>query len=401
MESIKEIFKIGYGPSSSHTMGPAIASKKFLDKNIDADSFKCYLYGSLASTGKGHLTDYIIKKTFNNKKIDIIFDYKTHYDYHPNGMKFVAYKDEQIVDEWLVFSVGGGSIKELGDDRETFTNEVYPHKRMNAILDYTKKTNMSLADYVLKYETTSIVEHLKKCLMLMKETLNKGLFTDGILPGGLNVTRKASSFYQKYLSNPSMEALTFAYALAIAEENASGNVVVTAPTCGSCGVVPAVLLSYQKMNNVSDEKIIEALMVAGLIGNIAKTNASISGAEVGCQGEIGVACSMAAAALAYLNNNSNEGIEYAAEVALEHHLGMTCDPVDGLVQIPCIERNAVSAMQAHNVCKYVELAGNAHNITLDSVIEVMEATGKDLHAKYRETSTGGLALHNRGIYDNK
>ena len=394
MESIKEIFKIGYGPSSSHTMGPALASEKFLNKNKDADKFRCVLYGSLAQTGKGHLTDYIIKKTFKNK-IDIFFDYDTIYDYHPNAMRFVAYKNNVEVDNWLVFSVGGGSLKELNEERDTFKQMVYPHSRMNEILEYISKTNMSLVDYVLKYETQSIKEYLSDVLVQMRETLNNGLYTDGILPGGLKVNRKASSFYQKYLLNPSLEALTYSYALAISEENASGGKMVTAPTCGSCGVVPATLLSYQLLNNISDEKIIEALMVAGLVGNIVKTNASISGAEVGCQGEIGVACAMASAAMAYLTGKNSNEIEYAAEIALEHHLGMTCDPVDGLVQIPCIERNAVAAMQAHNVSKYVELAGSEHHITLDSVIEVMEETGKDLHAKYRETSKGGLALHRK------
>ena len=394
MESIKEIFKIGYGPSSSHTMGPAFASEKFLNKNKDADKFRCVLYGSLAQTGKGHLTDYIIKKTFKNK-IDIFFDYDTVYDYHPNAMRFVAYKNNVEVDNWLVFSVGGGSLKELNEERDTFKQMVYPHSRMNEILEYISKANMSLVDYVLKYETESIKEYLSDVLVQMRETLNNGLYTDGILPGGLKVNRKASSFYQKYLLNPSLEALTYSYALAISEENASGGKMVTAPTCGSCGVVPATLLSYQLLNNISDEKIIEALMVAGLVGNIVKTNASISGAEVGCQGEIGVACAMASAAMAYLTGKNSNEIEYAAEIALEHHLGMTCDPVDGLVQIPCIERNAVAAMQAHNVSKYVELAGSEHHITLDSVIEVMEETGKDLHAKYRETSKGGLALHRK------
>ena len=394
MESIKEIFKIGYGPSSSHTMGPAFASEKFLNKNKDSDKFRCVLYGSLAQTGKGHLTDYIIKKTFKNN-IDIFFDYDTVYDYHPNAMRFVAYKNNVEVDNWLVFSVGGGSLKELNEERDTFKQMVYPHSRMNEILEYISKTNMSLVDYVLKYETESIKEYLSDVLIQMRETLNNGLYTDGILPGGLKVKRKASSFYQKYLLNPSLEALTYSYALAISEENASGGKMVTAPTCGSCGVVPATLLSYQLLNNISDEKIIEALMVAGLVGNIVKTNASISGAEVGCQGEIGVACAMASAAMAYLTGKNSNEIEYAAEIALEHHLGMTCDPVDGLVQIPCIERNAVAAMQAHNVSKYVELAGSEHHITLDSVIEVMEETGKDLHAKYRETSKGGLALHRK------
>lgn len=394
MESIKEIFKIGYGPSSSHTMGPAIASKKFLKKNPNADKYKCILYGSLALTGKGHLTDYIIKKTFNNH-IDVIFDYQTTFKYHPNAMQFFAYQNDKETDHWLVFSVGGGSLKEENEERDTFKEVIYPHNQMNEILEYLNKMNMSLVDYVLKYETDSIKDYLSVVLKQIKQTLNQGLYCNLVLPGGLNVQRKASSFYQQFLKDPSIESLTYAYALALSEENASGNLVVTAPTCGSCGVVPAVLLSFQYYNHISDEKLIEALMIAGIIGNIVKTNASISGAEVGCQGEVGVACAMAAAALAYLTNKNNYEIEYAAEIALEHHLGMTCDPVNGLVQIPCIERNAVAAMQAFNVNKYVELAGSEHHITLDSVIKVMDETGRDLHNKYRETSTGGLALHNR------
>ena len=295
-----------------------------------------------------------------------------------------------------VFSVGGGSLKEFNEKRTTFNEMIYPHQKMNEILDYTKKFNLSFVDYILKYEGESIIPYLYSILEQMKKTINNGIYTDGILPGGLNVIRKASLFYQKYLEKPCLEYLVYAYALASSEENASGHVIVTAPTCGSCGVLPAVLLSYQRLNHVSDDSIINALMVAGLIGNLVKTNASISGAEVGCQGEIGVACSMAAAALSYLENKTNEEIEYAAEIALEHHLGMTCDPIDGLVQIPCIERNAVASMQAYNVEKYIELAGSSHNVTLDSVIQVMGETGRDLHTKYRETSTGGLAIHKKG-----
>ncbi len=394
MESIKEIFKIGYGPSSSHTMGPALASKKFLEKNKNANRFKCILYGSLALTGKGHLTDYIIKKTFNNN-IEVVFDFDTIYKYHPNAMKFFAYIDDVEIDSWLVFSVGGGSLKEHNEERDAFKEMIYPHQSMNEILEYTNNVGMSLADYVLKYETNSITDYLLEVVTQMRTTINNGLFTEGILPGGLEVQRKASSFYRQYCLNPTLEGLTYAYALASSEENASGGLMVTAPTCGSCGVVPATILSYQMFNNIADSKVIESLMVAGLIGNLVKTNASISGAEVGCQGEVGVACAMAAAAIAYLTDKNNNEIEYAAEVALEHHLGMTCDPVNGLVQIPCIERNAVAAMQAHNVVKYVELAGSDHHITFDSVIKVMEETGKDLHTKYRETSIGGLALHNK------
>ena len=301
-----------------------------------------------------------------------------------------------MIDEWLVFSVGGGSLKELNEKRSLFNKMIYPHQKMNEILDYTKKFNLSFVDYILKYEGESIIPYLYNILDQMKKTINNGIYTDGILPGGLNVVRKASLFYQKYMKKPCLEYLVYAYALASSEENASGHLIVTAPTCGSCGVLPAVLLSYQKLNNIPDDKIINSLMVAGLIGNLVKTNASISGAEVGCQGEIGVACSMASAALSYLENKTNEEIEYAAEIALEHHLGMTCDPIDGLVQIPCIERNAVASMQAYNVEKYIELAGSSHNVTLDSVIKVMDETGRDLHTKYRETSTGGLAIHKKG-----
>ncbi len=395
METIKDIFKIGYGPSSSHTMGPARAAKIFLNRNLDATTFKCILYGSLARTGKGHLTDYIIKKTFNNKPIEIIFDFDKTYNYHPNAMKFIAYQDHKKIDEWLVFSVGGGTLKELNEPRTLTDATIYPHHLMNDILKYTKDLKMGLDEYVEKYDEKDLDEYLLAILKQFKKTINQGLYASDILPGGLQVQRKAPLFYQKFLSNPTLELLTYTYALAMSEENASGNLVVTAPTCGSCGVVPAVILSYQKMNEVSDEKLIKALKVAGLIGNLAKTNASISGAEVGCQGEIGVACAMSAAAISYLKGASNEIIEYAAEIALEHHLGMTCDPVKGLVQIPCIERNAIAAMQANNASDYAILAGNKHNVTLDSVIEVMNETGHDLHTKYRETATGGLAIHQK------
>ncbi len=400
MESILEIYKIGYGPSSSHTMGPAIASKRFLQKYPYATRFCCVLYGSLALTGKGHLTDYIIQKTFTEKKkiIQVLFDYTTTLSYHPNGMKFIAYKGDEQIGEWIVFSVGGGSLKEENEPRNTSVTDIYPHQTMNEILNYCNVHQMDFVQYVKMFEKDELVSELTKVLKQMKKTLQQGLFEEGNLPGGLRIQKKAKDFYHQYLKEPSKEKLVYAYALASSEENASGHLVVTAPTCGSCGVLPAVLFSYQIVHQLDDQVLIEALMIAGLIGNIVKTNASISGAEVGCQGEIGVACTMAAAALTYLQGGKNNDIEYAAEVALEHHLGMTCDPVDGLVQIPCIERNAIAAMQAYNVASYVNVAGAMHNITLDSVIQVMKETGTDLHAKYRETSTGGLAIHNRSNY---
>lgn len=396
MESIKEIFKIGHGPSSSHTMGPSLASEAFINKYPNSTRYKCTLFGSLAMTGKGHLTDYIIRKTFSPKECEIVFNYDKIYKYHPNAMLFEAFSNGIKEGEWLVFSVGGGSLKEENEERNVSKNEIYPHNCMNEILSYCKEENLTIPEYVKRFEEDDIDSYLLEILKQMKKTLKSGLYSEGYLPGALRVKKKAKEFFEKYQSNPSKESLVYAYALASSEENASGNIVVTSPTCGSCAVVPASLLSFQKNENVDDEKIIEALMVAGIIGNIVKTNASISGAEVGCQGEIGVACSMASAGLTYLENGDNYDIEYAAEVALEHHLGMTCDPVDGMVQIPCIERNAVAAMQAYNVASYIQLAGHNHNITLDSVIQVMKETGKDMHAKYRETSTGGLAIHKRG-----
>lgn len=391
MESIKDLFKIGNGPSSSHTMGPALAAKKFMEKNPLADYFEVTLYGSLAATGKGHLTDEIILRTLGRNRTKIIFNPDVVYKYHPNGMKFVAYKDSEILDNWLVFSVGGGSLKNLNETRDSFSKEIYPQKTMADILEYCKKENISLYEYVIRFEDEDFTNYLKDILKSMFEAINRGLYTNGILPGGLNVERRAAHVYNEYLLNPSFSTLVYAAALAVAEENASGGIIVTAPTCGASGVLPAVLYAEKIYNGVTEEKLLEALCVAGLVGNLVKTNGSISGAEVGCQGEVGVACAMAAAAITHIKNGTNNEIEYAAEIGLEHHLGMTCDPIDGLVQIPCIERNAMAAMQAHNCAKYSLLTKGVHLITLDDAIEVMEQTGKDLREEYRETSKGGLA----------
>ncbi len=399
MDSIKEIFKIGYGPSSSHTMGPAFASKIFLNRNPQADFFEVTLFGSLALTGKGHLTDKAIKETFAPSDVDIIFNKKDIYDYHPNAMKFKAFKVGELIDEWLVFSVGGGSLKELGESRANSNTSVYRENSMNQILEYVNKKHLNFPEYILEVESSDTRSYLENVLTKMEEVAIKGLSTNGTLPGRLQIKRKASMFYEKYEQTKDPNLLTYALALASAEENASGNVIVTAPTCGSCGVVPAVILTEKMANHVSQDELVKALMVAGLIGNLAKSNASISGAEVGCQGEIGVACSMASAALTYLLGGTPEQIESAAEIALEHHLGMTCDPIDGMVQIPCIERNALSAQYARNVANYALMLDGKHNVTLDSVLEVMKETGKDLHQKYRETSTGGLALRAGGKID--
>ena len=389
MESLKELYKIGFGPSSSHTMGPAIAAKIFKEKHPNINDFKVDLYGSLALTGKGHLTDAIIYQMFQGKNIEVKFNYLESFDYHPNGMKFSAVKNGEVIDEWLVFSVGGGSIRELNEERKSKV-EVYPHKNFEDILEYCEKNKLTLVGYILQYEK-DIFDYLNKVYDVMVKSINDGLTNKTVLPGRLRLERKAQDFHDRYLVDNRLRSLVFSYTLAVAEQNASGNEIVTAPTCGSSGVVPGVLIAYQKHNNISKQKVLEALAIAGLIGNVVKENASISGAEVGCQGEIGVACSMAAAALTYLQGGNNQYIEYSAEIALEHHLGMTCDPVDGLVQIPCIERNAMSALFALNASDYALLTNGKHYVSLDKVIHVMNETGLDLHTKYKETSVGGLA----------
>ena len=391
MESLKELYKIGCGPSASHTMGPSRAAKIFLERNKEADQFKVSLFSSLAETGKGHLTDKAIYDVLGKERTIVNFKPEINYSYHPNGLCFKAYKDGKKIDEWLVFSVGGGSLKELNEPRESFKDEIYHEKSLSEIIKYCKDNNCDLIKYVKKYDK-DIQPYLEKVLETMFKSVSRGLYTSGILQGGLNVERKAPSFFEKYLKNPSKETLCYAASLAVAEENASGGEVVTSPTCGSSGVVPGVLYTESIINHRSTKKLVEALMVGGLIGNLVKTNGSISGAEVGCQGEIGVACSMASAMLAYLYGASIEEIEYSAEIALEHHLGMTCDPVDGLVQIPCIERNAIASMQAYNCCNYAILTNGKHHISFDNVVEVMEQTGRDLQNEYKETARGGLAL---------
>ena len=391
MESIKSIYKIGHGPSSSHTMGPGYASEIFLQKNITAEKFVVELYGSLALTGKGHLTDKTILDILGEFRTEVIFKPEICYDYHPNGMKFMAYKNDMLVDEWLVFSVGGGSLKNLGDKRNEFSKNVYPHNLMNDILKYTQENNMSLLDYIKAFDEDDLYEYLDRVFQTMLEAKERGISNRSVLPGSLHMKRKAYEFYDEYLKTNDYQSLLFAITLSISEENAAGGLIVTAPTCGSAGIIPGILISEYIHNNLSKEKILDALAIAGLICNLVKTNASISGAEVGCQGEVGVACAAASGMLAFLNGGNSNKIEYASEIALEHHLGMTCDPVDGLVQIPCIERNAMAAEFAYTASKYSLLTNGIHYVTLDSVINVMDETGKDLDKEYKETSIKGLA----------
>ncbi len=393
MDTLKELFKIGCGPSSSHTMGPQRAAKKFKEKNSNANSYKVRLYGSLAATGEGHLTDYIIKKTLEPKEVEIIWEPETIKEFHPNGMTLIALdENKNVIDEYTVFSVGGGTIKEENEETSK-EGQTYPLTTMDEIMKWCKENNKTLLDYVLEYEDEDILDYIESIKKAMRKSINEGLEATDLIPGKLLLKRRAKDFYNKYLESDKFTTMLFSYALAVSEQNASGNIIVTAPTCGSAGVIPGVLLSLQDHSGYSEKQINEALLVGGLIGNIIKHNASISGAEVGCQGEVGAACSMAAAAITYLKGGTTEQIEYAAEIALEHHLGMTCDPVYGYVQIPCIERNAIGAERALDSANYALLTDGTHFISLDQVIQTMKETGIDMMDKYKETAKGGLAKH--------
>lgn len=400
MESLKELYKIGNGPSSSHTMGPKKAAEQFLARCKDVDSFRVTLYGSLAATGKGHLTDTAIRSVLEPiSPVEIIWKPDIVLPYHTNGMLFEAIKDGATVDEWTIYSVGGGSIASPDMPLET-QRKIYPISTAEDILAWCDREGKTLWEFVQDYEDEDIWEYLEKIWKSMMQTIDNGLNNDGVLPGGLKVARKASTYWLKakeYGPTVSNRSRLYSYALATAEENASGGEVVTAPTCGSCGVLPAVLKHLNKLNDYRPVRILRALATAGVFGNIAKTNASISGAEVGCQGEIGVACAMAAAAACQLMGGTPAQIEYAAEMALEHHLGLTCDPVCGLVQIPCIERNAVAAARAIDSATFAILSDGKHRVNFDRVVAVMKETGHNLPSLYRETAEGGLAKHYKAL----
>ena len=391
MKSIKELFRIGYGPSSSHTMGPRRAAEMFLQKHPEAATFEITLYGSLAATGKGHMTDVALLDVMPNAKI--IWRSDIFLDYHPNGMTFKSFDNEgKTTDEWTVFSIGGGALAEEGKNIES--DDIYTMTTMTDILDYCNKTGKSYWEYVEECEGVEIWDYLADIWNVMKESVEAGLDAEGVLPGPLHLRRKAATYNIKatgYQDNLRSRGLVFAYALAVSEHNASGGKIVTAPTGGSCGVLPGVLYHLWKSKNINEVRILRALATAGLFGNIVKQNASISGAEVGCQGEVGVACAMAAAAANQLFGGSPTQIEYAAEMGLEHHLGMTCDPVCGLVQIPCIERNAYAAARALDSNIYASFSDGLHRVSFDKVVSVMKQTGHDLPSLYKETSKGGLA----------
>ena len=399
MKSIKDIYKIGKGPSSSHTMGPAKAMGIFVRENPDADSYEVILYGSLSDTGKGHGTDVAIESMCGDKPVEIVFNSKDRDLPHENTMDIFAVKDGVRIATMRVMSVGGGDIEIFGREKSTADN-VYPETTFAEIARLCKKEGIRLSDYVIMREGEGIYGFLSKVWATMTNAIHEGLTTSGILPGGLNVERKAQYLYnQRHIDESQVtreNRLVCSYAYAVSEQNADNGTIVTAPTCGACAVLPSVLKYMQDKHGFSDKQVYRALAVAGLIGNLVKTNASISGAECGCQAEVGTACSMASAALCELFEMGIDQIEYAAEIAFEHHLGLTCDPICGLVQIPCIERNAVAAMRAINAMSLANFLSGSRKISLDLVIKTMYETGKDLSHLYRETSEGGLAKLYKG-----
>ena len=392
MKSIKSVYKIGNGPSSSHTVGPYHAAQIFGSRYPEADAFRVTLYGSLAFTGEGHGTGKAIRSALPN--CELISDPDEKDLPHPNTMLFVALKDGKEIGRNRIFSIGGGSIR-IENETSDEEKEVYPQKHFSEIVNLCNEKGITLAQYLYRMEGPSFSTYLSKIWKAMQESINRGLKAEGILPGGLGVSRKAKLLYSKRCYNESadvtMNRVIAAYAYAVSEENADENIVVTAPTCGSCGVLPAVMYYMQHDRGFPEDEILDALAVAGIIGNVIRTNASISGAECGCQAEIGSACSMTAAALASLYGMNIDQVEYAAEIAMEHNLGLTCDPVNGLVQIPCIERNAVAAMRAISSVNLSRFLYETRKISFDEVVETMYRTGKDMNEKYRETSHGGLA----------
>lgn len=394
MESIKKIYKKGYGPSSSHTMGPHLAAEIFREKNPKASSFRVTLYGSLAATGKGHRTDRAIEHGASPIPVKIIWKAEIVLPFHTNGMLFEALDvNGQVIDSWTIYSVGGGAL--ANEDTKESIEHIYEHQYMSEILEYIEKEGLTYWEYVVQREAKDIWAYLEEMWEVMQHTIEEGLQAEGVIPGGLHLRSKAHQYYVRassYKSSLQSRALVTAYALATSERNAVGSQIVTAPTCGASGVLPAVLYHLKTNHNFSDAEILRAMATAGLFANVIKTNASISGAEVGCQGEVGSACVMAAVAANQLFGGSPQQIEYAAEMAMEHNLGLTCDPLCGLVQVPCIERNAMAALRALDINIYAMMSDGKHLISFDKVVKTMNLTGKDIPSLYKETSKGGLAL---------
>lgn len=394
MLSIRSLYQIGFGPSSSHTMGPAKAANIIKKNYPNLDRFDITLYNSLALTGKGHLTEEAIKTALYPS--EVVFSTALDLDKHPNTLIIRGFENDQFIVEKTVKSVGGGRI--LFEGEPDMESPIYPHTNFKDIKKYCKANHLSLADYVFQVEGEGFKEFLGEIWEAMRMAIVRGISTHGVLPGPLKLKRKAPELYSKIINNEMPEIfenrLVSSYAFAVSEENAAGGVIVTAPTCGACGVLPAVLYyMHEKHHVVTQDRILNGLAVAGLIGNLIKHNASISGAVAGCQAEVGSACAMAAAAHATLFNLNMDQVEYAAEIAIEHHLGLTCDPINGYVQIPCIERNAVAALRSIDACGLAYFLTDSRKISLDMVIKTMYQTGLDMHSSYKETSQGGLAVH--------
>ena len=395
MKSIREVYKAGRGPSSSHTMGPDKICRMFESEHPNADAFTVVLYGSLAKTGKGHGTDVAVEEALAPAQVTVEWQPEPEFELpHPNTMDLIAYAGGAELGRKRMCSIGGGAVAEAGAEMED-TPEVYPETSFGEIMEYCRENNLRLSEFVAMREGDGIWDYLHEMWRVMTQAIHQGLSVRGTLPGGLQVERKAQRLFQQRHMDESPSTrenrMVCAYAFAVSEQNAGGGMVVTAPTCGSCGVLPAVLKYMQETRGLPEQDILRALAVGGLVGNVVKTNASISGAECGCQAEVGTACSMAAAALGELFGLGLDQIEYAAEVALEHHLGLTCDPVGGLVQIPCIERNAVAAMRAINALSLANFLADSRKISFDLVVQTMYETGRDMAHPYRETAEGGLA----------
>ena len=394
MQSLKKLYRIGKGPSSSHTMGPHKAALQFLKKHSKANHYRVTLYGSLAATGKGHLTNKVIEDVFENHTIEIVWKPEIVLPKHPNALNFEAYDSSNtLIESWTAYSVGGGAI--IDDDTNLEEDNIYPLSKIDEILKWCHSNGKQLWEYVDIHEDPEIWDYLDEIWTVMQKSIKRGIETEGTLEGGLKLPRKAAHYYQKsqnFSGQVRRRGMLFAYALAVSEENAAGGEIVTAPTCGASGTLPAVLKYHSQFNKQTRKNILKALATAGLFGNAVKHNASISGAEVGCQGEVGTGCAMASAATTRLFGGSIHQIEYAAEIAMEHHLGLTCDPLLGLVQIPCIERNVFAAARALNHGNFALLSDGRHRISFDQVVDSMNATGKDLSSFYKETSKGGLAL---------
>lgn len=394
MESIKKIYRKGYGPSSSHTMAPHAAALQFKAEHPEASSFRITLYGSLAATGRGHRTDKALQDGAAPIPVEIVWKPDIVLPFHTNGMHFEAIDiNGSVTGEWTIYSIGGGA---LANETTDLTEEhVYSMSTLSEILPYIEHEGMNYWEYVEQCESPDIWDYLQDMWNVMQNTIREGLQAEGVIPGGLHLRSKARQYYVRASSyKPSLQsrALVIAYALATSERNAVGGYIVTAPTCGSSGVLPAVLYHLKKAHDFSDTEILRAMATAALFANVIKHNASLSGAEVGCQGEVGSACVMAAVAANQLFGGSPQQIEYAAEMAMEHNLGLTCDPMCGLVQIPCIERNAMAALRALDINIYAMMSDGKHIITFDKVVRTMKRTGHDLPSLYKETALGGLAV---------